>query len=255
MATADSVKAKIQGLIDSSNETTGQNDTDLTSAVNHLKEGYGQGGGGDNYYDTFWDAYQNNGKRKNYQLAFSGSGWNSITFKPKYDMFINYAFEMFRGCGEIDVKNCGVSIDFAECTSFSNFAHSSGITRFGVIDTRKVTNLSYAFYSCSKLISIEKLILKGDGSQSIGGSTTFAECYNLTDITIEGTIGSATNFKDCKNLSKASIESIINALSTTTSGLTVTLSRAAVDAVTAIYGIQWWGELYDSRPNWTITLV
>lgn len=34
---------KIQNLIDTSNETTGQNDTSLTAAVNRLKNGYGQG--------------------------------------------------------------------------------------------------------------------------------------------------------------------------------------------------------------------
>lgn len=45
MATADSVKAKVQGLIDQSNATTGNSDTDLTSAVNSLIAGFGQGGG------------------------------------------------------------------------------------------------------------------------------------------------------------------------------------------------------------------
>ena len=45
MATADNVKSKIQGLINKSNETTGNADTDLTSAVNSLVGGYGKGGG------------------------------------------------------------------------------------------------------------------------------------------------------------------------------------------------------------------
>lgn len=47
MATAESVKAKIQGLINTANETTGGADTDLISAVNTLAAGFGQGGGGD----------------------------------------------------------------------------------------------------------------------------------------------------------------------------------------------------------------
>lgn len=46
MATADSVKAKIQGLIDQSNATTGNTDADLTTAVGALIAGFGQGGGG-----------------------------------------------------------------------------------------------------------------------------------------------------------------------------------------------------------------
>lgn len=44
MATLESVKAKIQGLIEKSNETTGATDVDLTSAVNTLIDGYGVGG-------------------------------------------------------------------------------------------------------------------------------------------------------------------------------------------------------------------
>ena len=46
MATADSVKAKMQGLIDSANAKTGGNDTTLTAAVNALIAGFGSGGGG-----------------------------------------------------------------------------------------------------------------------------------------------------------------------------------------------------------------
>lgn len=44
MATADSVKAKITGLISAANATTGKADTDLTSAVGALIAGFGQGG-------------------------------------------------------------------------------------------------------------------------------------------------------------------------------------------------------------------
>jgi len=45
MATADSVKVKIQNLISKANETTGKSDTDLTSGVDSLIEGFGQGDG------------------------------------------------------------------------------------------------------------------------------------------------------------------------------------------------------------------
>lgn len=45
MATADSVKAKIQGLIDKVNEVTGQKNTDLTSAINTLVAGANGGAG------------------------------------------------------------------------------------------------------------------------------------------------------------------------------------------------------------------
>lgn len=45
MATADSVRAKMQGLIDSANAKTGSGDTTLTAAVNALIAGFGSGGG------------------------------------------------------------------------------------------------------------------------------------------------------------------------------------------------------------------
>lgn len=46
MATADSVKTKMQGLIDSANAKTGASDATLTAAVNTLIAGFGSGGGG-----------------------------------------------------------------------------------------------------------------------------------------------------------------------------------------------------------------
>ena len=45
MAKADVVKVKIQNLINKANATTGKNDTDLTSGVYNLVQGYGSGGG------------------------------------------------------------------------------------------------------------------------------------------------------------------------------------------------------------------
>ena len=45
MVTADSVKSKIQRLINKANEINGNADTDLTSSVNRLIDGYGKGGG------------------------------------------------------------------------------------------------------------------------------------------------------------------------------------------------------------------
>lgn len=47
MVTAESVKAKLQGLINLANTVTGNADTDLTAAVNALIAGFGQGGGGE----------------------------------------------------------------------------------------------------------------------------------------------------------------------------------------------------------------
>lgn len=56
MATADSVKAKLQGLIDAANAATGAKDADLTTAVQSLIDGFGQSGdiGGLNLVSGTW---------------------------------------------------------------------------------------------------------------------------------------------------------------------------------------------------------
>ncbi len=45
MATAESVKNKLQGLIDTANETTGESAADLTTAIGTLIAGFGKGSG------------------------------------------------------------------------------------------------------------------------------------------------------------------------------------------------------------------
>ena len=45
MATADSVKTKLQGLIDKANAATNGSDTNLTTALDRLIAGFGKGGG------------------------------------------------------------------------------------------------------------------------------------------------------------------------------------------------------------------
>lgn len=52
MITADSVKAKLQGLINTANTATGNTDADLTAAVHALVAGFGQGGGNEVFIET-----------------------------------------------------------------------------------------------------------------------------------------------------------------------------------------------------------
>ena len=46
MATAESVKAQLNALLNQANDTTGKTDADLTSAIASLVAGFGQGGSG-----------------------------------------------------------------------------------------------------------------------------------------------------------------------------------------------------------------
>ena len=87
-----------------------------------------------------------------------------------------------------------------------------------------------------------------------------SEEMNVQNLIIEGTIGqNGLNLQHSKKLSKESITSVINALSTSTGGLSITLSKTAVD--NAFYNnivvgsnTMEWGQLVASRSNWTINL-
>ena len=208
-------------------------------------------------YDAFWDAHQINGTRTNYANTFAC--WALENICPKYDMKPTTTYMMFRGAGvssggELDLAErldeCGVILDTSECNTLQYMFYESRITRVGVIDTRGASSLNDIF-DYSKIQTIEKLILKDDGSQTISGS--FKSCSFLVDIAIEGVIGkNGFNFQWSTKLSKASITSIINALSTTTSGLTVTLSKTAKEAA---FTDAEWAALIATRTNWTISLV
>lgn len=207
-------------------------------------------------YDRFWDAYQENGKRTDYRFAFSGLGWTAETLKPKYDIIPKSVQLMFRAM-QIPVnisdffESQGVVLDFSKTTSFAEMVLDSNIIGFGTVDTRAASNINYAFSTAKNLQTIRLLILKDDGSQLV--TAAFNNCPALVDITFEGVIGkSGLNLQWSTKLSKASIESIVGCLSTTTSGLSITLSKTAVNAA---FTTEEWTALEQTRPNWTISLV
>ena len=62
----------------------------LTIAENEQKvynAGYWEGYYG--YHNEFWDAFQVNGTRTDYHMAFSGGGWTDMIFQPKYDLILS----------------------------------------------------------------------------------------------------------------------------------------------------------------------
>lgn len=220
-------------------------------------------------YDAFWDDYQDNGDRVNYNYGFFNKGWTGNNFRPKYDIRPTRATQMFAESNITDLvgilEECGVTLDFSQTTNiYMTFYWCTSLTRVGVVDTRACTNGAQTFYylfgSDEKLKSIEKLILKDDGSQVF--SNTFSGCINLQELRIEGVIGqNGVNLQQSPRLSKASITSIINALSTTTSDLAVTLSKTAVDTAFeeeggAVGSVSTeWENLVATKKNWTISLI
>lgn len=216
-------------------------------------------------YDAFWDAYQQNGQRTDYLSGFS-KGWNDTIFKPKYDIRPVDAQNLFSFSSIKDLvgdlNKSGVVLDLSQATQMRGaFYDVRELETIPTVDTTAATDdgangtFYYLFGNCPKLRSIEKVILKQSGSQVF--TRPFNWTPELREVRFEGVIGqNGMNFDESTKLSKASIESVINALSTTTSGLTVTFSKTAVSNAFegGIDGSEWQA-LIDTKPNWAFSLV
>ena len=210
-------------------------------------------------YDAFWDTFQLNGTRTDYANAFAGYGWAGKIFYPKYDMKPTTAYMMFRYFDYTHSRNSfdlaqrledlGIEMDFSNCSTFNYMFYAAQIKRIPTISVLNATGLTdtFAHSSCE---TIDKIILKSDGSNTFSG--TFTSCSYLKNIVIEGVIGKAFDIHWSTMLSNASITSIINALSTTTSGLTVSFSNKAVEAA---FTEDEWSTLIATKPKWTISRV
>lgn len=249
MTTAEKLTKVAEGL-----EKTQELNTDLEKIINGGDTGY------KSHYDRFWDAYQQNGTRTDYRNAFySGDGsyspWDDELFKPKYDIKPILAGNMFVKCKITNLKalleKLGRIMDFSKVTNVASLFNSAiTVTHLPKMDFSLATDVSSAFAYASSLHTIDELIL---GEQITTFSSTFVSCKSLENVTIKGTIKiNGFNVQWSTKLSKASITSIINALSTTTSGLTVTLSKTAKEAA---FTTEEWNALVATRTNWTISLV
>lgn len=209
-------------------------------------------------YDAFWDTFQDYGKRKRYAYAFyspqASNYWSNTTLKPKYPIQPTEAQYMFNCTGFNGDLTRAVDLDFSKCTNFLNaFAYAFYITKLGVIDFRQANtgSISCCLY-CRALETIEEIILKEDGTQFHNGSTwSFTNCDSLKNINITGVIPFSANFQ-YSPLTKESITSVINALSSTATGKTVTFKKTAKEAA---FTDDEWAELIATKTNWTISLV
>lgn len=220
--------------------------------------------------DAFWDVYQGYGLRDYYEAAFVGNvkyldaGWTKENFKPKYDIILRggYSGRMMFWCNCISdvpaiLERQGVVLDTTRCNVFEQAFQNSLSERWGVISMVNATNSRYAFDQ-ARCKTIEKLIVS-ENTQLVN---TFIAASYLSNLTIEGKIGQNGFNVSWSPLSKASLTSIVNALSSTTTGLTVTFRLAAVNtafetAAGAADGStsEEWTALIATKPNWTINLI
>ena len=178
------------------------------------REGY------DKCESDFWDKLQRNGKLANYAYAFAGV-WLPSMFYPKYDikptrcesMFVTFDNNYSMNEPILDLverlNECGVVLDTSKATNINLMFSYAKISHIGVIDTTSATALSQTFSNGRAIITIDKLILKADGSQTF--SSAFTNCVGLENIVIEGVIGRDIDFKSSP-LTIESAKSVINAL-------------------------------------------
>ena len=222
-----------------------------------VKEGIAEGKQAE--YDAFWDIFQDNGKRTDYQYGFAGQRWTTDIFKPKYDMKpsrCDYMFAVSAGLRDVDLvehlSKLGVVLDISNATMINYMCHYAYFKRIGILDTRKSTALTSMFYQ-SKLVTIDKIILKDDGTQTF--KIAFGGASQLTNITFEGVIGQDIDFQYSTSLTAESIINILNHLSTITRDKTLTLSQTAVDnaewdriVMTAHNSVPKYGKIISSTP-------
>lgn len=235
-----------------------------------LKEGYDNGYqeglvSGEAYekgkqaeYDAFWDEFQNGGNSMSYKACF-GTGWTAENLKPKYNINAincNYMFYGNTMGGDLveHFERIGKRLIFdgAKGRNLNNTFDNSAFTRVGRIHA---TGASWyaTFNSCSKLVTIDEAGNPAENGNTQFQSTTFAGCTALKNITIVGWIVNSTSFSSSTLLTKDSIESIVNHLSDTATGKTLTLSKTAVNAA---FGDEWDSYVNAHKPSgWNITLA
>ena len=219
-------ETNIKRIAEAIREKTGTNTTYKTSEMpGGINEVFDAGKQAE--YNNFWDFYQQNGLKPDYNSAFRG--WKDELYNPKYPIV----------CRES--ANWSVS---------EYMFYQSTVTDTKVdITLPKDQTFKQGFFGCFWLVTIRKL--KVDESTKF--SNSFAYCQSLVNLEIEGVIGqSYFDLSYSKFLSKQSIISVINALSTETSGLTVTISLTAVKNA---FEDSEWETLILTKPNWTIALI
>lgn len=244
------------------------NKTDINISANYHKS-YGM----QTAYDDFWDRYQQNGKRISYSCAFCGDGWNTETFKPKYSIgnVASSMYMMFRdfnrasGSTPIDmVELCekqGITINTSKASNMTYIFWNANISRLGTISIGHLNSFENTFLKCTNLITIEEIDFGTTGKQV--WYSMFGECKKLENInSVKGIIGQNADLSVCP-LTTQSIKNIVNVLSGTASGKTISLSKSAVNTAFNIDvdDESTWGEgtefyeLRHSKDNWTFSYV
>ncbi len=204
-------------------------------------------------YDAFWDAYQI--PTNDTMSFFSGRCWNDETFKPNKDIEVVNGYMMFYSCGITGdltsiLESLGVSLVTSRLFNAQYMFWNSWFTRIPEIDIRGTTisGQTASMFASVRAHTIDKLLVK---ESNVYDTQMFTNATRLENITFEGVIGNSINFQWCP-LSNKSISNIIEHLSPTVTGQTVTFKKSAKEAA---FADNEWAELIAPKPNWTFSLI
>lgn len=236
---------------------------DKTYKVSQMNEGVNEvyEAGKKAEHEAFWDEFQS---VDTFVGLFAGVGWNEKTFRPKTIRIdlknANYCFyyNSFEGDLAEWCKELGIEL-LLKPTGLSNMFCYSRFTRIPEVDASQAGSLLNTFAYNENLVTIDKLILKNDGTNTF--PSTFNNNISLQNIIFEGIIGQNINIRWSTKLTKASLTSFMEHLSTT-AAFNVTMSREAVNnAFETSEGAsdgstsEEWLALVNARQNATIALV
>ena len=179
-------------------------------------------------YDRFWDNFQQNGNRTNYNIAFGGQ-WKPEIWKPKYPIRPKSAYMMFfSNMGEYltipdFVEYCrenNIIFDLSNVQSSCLYALAGLHTNHhGILDFRcnsdktKTVNLGYLFYSHGSETGIKIIDEFMSSERTIYATNTFQNAIYLEEVKFSGVISSDNfNVSYCTKLTHESLMSIINTL-------------------------------------------
>lgn len=172
------------------------------------------------WYDKFWDAVQDNGKRTNYYGAFGYSNYKLGVFKPKYPLQPTSANRMFVATTIELGDNEYLEMDLSKCTDAYWMFRNTKVKRIGKCDlTMITTSLEGTFSLLSQTTEIKEIVSKS----SLVYSNTFMGSSNLEKVTFSGEIGSNLSLNSCTRLTHDSLMSVINCLIEVSSTKTLTL--------------------------------
>lgn len=206
---------------------------------------------------AFFNMFTMNNTRTNYRYGFRFADFSNYAFpKTVKPVDVVGIFSEYKGTKlpkNIDFSSVVVSNNvYREC-----FHSATELQEVDFSSAPAPNSYSYTFYYCT---SLKSLII--NSKETTDFSYWLTQCSALEDITINGTIGKNIGFADCSSLNNKSIRNIINALSATTSGRTITLKKTAVQkAFETSSGAndgntsEEWLTLVASKSNWTITLA